>query len=341
MPDIAPSPTADTTVAVLLAPGEAAPDGLDEVSELAHVRLTADAPALTRALERAEVVFAWDFRSRLLADAWSHARALRWIHAGSIGVEAFLSDEVLASDVVITNTRGVFERPIAEYTLAAILMFAKDLKQTVALQQERRWVHRETEVLKGRRVVVLGAGGVAKEVAPLLRAVGMDVLVVGRRARRNDPRLGRVFATTEVDRVLPSADFVVAALPLTSETRGYLGPRRLSLLRPGARVINVGRGGLIDENALLKALREGRIAGAALDVFADEPLPPEHPFWRMDEVLVSPHMSGDRIGWERAVVAGFAENLRRWQAGRDLLNVVDKRRQHGAEHPAARRSGRS
>jgi phosphoglycerate dehydrogenase-like enzyme len=319
----------DLTVAVLLAKDGPPPDGLGAVRELADVIVADDVPSLSRALERAEVLFAWDFRSRLLAEAWPPAPSVRWIHAGSVGVDALLEDPVVEGDIVVTNTRGVFERPIAEYVLALILMFAKDLHGTLALQRDRRWVHRQTETLQGRRVVVLGAGGVARELAPLLRAAGMDVDVVGRTARSDDPVLGRVRATTDAEGVLTGADFVVAALPLTSETHGYLDADRIGLLPPGARIVNVGRGAVIDEPALLAALREGRIAGTALDVFAEEPLPPTHPFWTMDQVIVSPHMSGDRIGWERAVVDRFLDNLRRWQAGQELLDVVDKHRMRG------------
>jgi phosphoglycerate dehydrogenase-like enzyme len=132
----------------------------------------------------------------------------------------------------------------------------------------------------------------------------------------------------------------VVALPLTSETHGYLDARRIGLLPRGARIVNVGRGALVDEAALLAALRGGTIAGAALDVFTEEPLPPTHPFWTMGQVIVSPHMSGDRIGWERAVIELFIQNLGRWQAGQELLNVVDKRRMHGLTTlPSERASG--
>jgi phosphoglycerate dehydrogenase-like enzyme len=219
----------------------------------------------------------------------------------------------------------VFERPIAEYVLGLILMFAKDLRGTLARQRERRWEHRETETIAGARVLILGAGGVARAIAPLLRAAGMEVQVVGRTARTGRPDIGDVRASSEVDGLLPSADYVVLALPLTSETRGYLDGRRIALLSPRARIVNIGRGPLVDEDALAAALRSGAIAGAALDVFATEPLPPEHPFWAMDGVIVSPHMSGDRIGWEREVVAHFVENLRRWLDGEALHNLVDKR----------------
>jgi phosphoglycerate dehydrogenase-like enzyme len=315
----------DTSVAVMLAKGQPPPDGIDLVSALADVHLVDDATSFGQALRRADVLFVWDFRSDLMEPAWPEDHSLRWIHTGSIGVDAVLTDQVVESDVVLTNTRGVFERPIAEYVLALILVFAKDLHGTFTRQREKRWEHRATEVIDGTRVLILGAGGVAREVAPLLRAVGMKVDVVGRTARSGDPALGDVHASAEVDGLLPGADFVVLALPLTSQTRGYLGARRLGLVRPGARIVNVGRGALLDEGALLAALRRGAIAGAALDVFATEPLPPEHPFWAMDQVLVSPHMAGDRIGWQRDAVAGFADNLRLWRAGEELQNIVDKR----------------
>lgn len=315
--------------AVLLAHGEPPPDGLDAVADLADVALADDPASLARALDGAEVLFAWDFRSRLLAGAMAHAGSLRWIHAGSVGVDAVLVDEVVRGDIVVTNTRGVFERPIAEYVLALILMFAKDLHGTLARQRERRWLHRETELISDRRVVVLGAGGVARELVPLLHAAGLRVDVVGRTARDGDGALGDVHGSEDADELLAAADYAVLALPLTAETRGYLDARRLGLLSATARVINIGRGPLIDEDALLEALETRRIAGAALDVFAQEPLAPEHPFWSMDEVIVSPHMSGDRVGWERAVVESFAENLRRWQHDEPLLNVVDKQRLSG------------
>ena len=320
----------DTSVAVLVAKGEARPDGLDLVSPLADVHLVDDATTLAEAMRRAEVMFVWDFRSDLLQTAWPDDCSVRWIHTGSIGVDVVLVDPVLEGDIVVTNTRGVFERPIAEYVLGLILMFAKDLRGTLARQRERRWEHRETETIDGARVLILGAGGVASEVAPLLRAAGMEVQVVGRTPRTGVSRLGDVRAGTDVDELLPGADFVVLALPLTSETRGYLDERRIGLLSPRARIVNIGRGPLIDEDALLAALRSGAIAGAALDVFAIEPLPPEHPFWAMDQVVVSPHMSGDRIGWERDVVSRFADNLRRWLAGEELRNVVDKRGLRGS-----------
>jgi phosphoglycerate dehydrogenase-like enzyme len=173
-------------------------------------------------------------------------------------------------------------------------------------------------------VVLLGPGPVGRETAKLLRAAGMVVDVVGRRARE-DAELGHVHAIDELDELLPSADDLVLALPLTEATRGIIDARRLALMRPGARVINVGRGALVVEDALLAAVRDGHLGAAALDVFEQEPLPSDHPFWAMDNVLVSPHMSGDLVGWRARVVDRFAANLRRWVAGEPLADVVDLR----------------
>jgi phosphoglycerate dehydrogenase-like enzyme len=318
-----PAGTPVRAVVALVARGEPAPAGLEELAQIAELRVADDAASLAAALNGADVLFVWDFRTQLLAQALPHAGSLRWIQTASIGSDAVPLAEAGASGVVVTNTRGVFERPVAEYVLTLILAFAKDLPTTLAHQRERHWSHRQTEGLSGRRVLVLGAGGIARELVPMLRAVGTEVTVVGRSARPDDGTLGPVLASSSADELLPAAEFVVLALPLTPETRGYLDARRLSLLDSRARIINVGRGGLIDEPALVAALRSGAVAGAALDVFAQEPLPPDHPFWTLEQVLVSPHMSGDLIGWERAVVAAFAENLHRWQAGEPLYGVID------------------
>jgi len=256
---------------------------------------------------------------------------LKWIHTSSIGVDALLTEEVVESDLVVTISRGVCERPIAEWVLGVLLMFVKDLRRTLEFQADARWARRDAEPLSGRRVLLLGPGPVGRETATLLRAAGMIVDVVGRR-RRDDPELGPIRSVDQLDELLPTADDVVLALPLTDSTRGIIDARRLGLMRPGARLVNVGRGPLVDEAALLAAARKGDVGAAALDVFVEEPLPAEHPFWAMDNVLVSPHMSGDVVGWKGLVVERFAANLRRWRQGLPLVDRVDLR-QHGAIAP--------
>ncbi len=292
-------------------------DRLNDEAELIVVR-TAD--EFRMAQHDAEVLFLADFRTTLLKGVGPGR--LRWIHTGSIGVDVLLTDEIVHGDVVVTNTRGVFERPIAEWVLGVLLMFAKDIRGTIELQRERRWVHRETEPILGRRVLVLGPGPVGRETALLLRAAGMEVTVVGRTARE-DPELGAIAAFADLDDLLAAADDVVLALPLTAETRGLFDARRLARMRAGARLVNVGRGGSVVERDLVDALNAGRLGAAALDVFEQEPLPADSALWGMDNVLVSPHMSGDLVGWTAAVVDRFAENLRRWKAGEPLRDVVD------------------
>lgn len=296
------------------------------MAEAAEVRYATSPEELRAALPGARVLFVADFRSRMLRDAWPHARDLRWAHVAGAGVDAVLFPELVSSPVVLTNSRGVFDRAIAEYVLGLVLAFAKDLPRTLELQRRRAWRHRETERLAGRTVLVVGAGSIGREIGRLARAAGMRVLGVARRARDVDPDFERVAAVDALHAVLPEADYVVLALPLTPETRGLFGAAALARMKRTARLINVARGAVVDEDALAEALRSGRIAGAALDVFVDEPLPQDHLFWELPAVIVSPHMSGDFTGHREALSALFVENFRRWLAGAPLLNVVDKER---------------
>ena len=288
--------------------GDDRPPGL----ALDGMRFAADAATLADALAGAEVLLVWDFTSDAVRDAWPAADALRWVHTASAGVDRLTFPGLLESDVTLTNSRGVFDRPMAEYVLGLVLAMAKDLPGTLAAQSRQEWHHRETEPIAGRCAVVVGGGPIGRAIAGLLGAVGMDVELVGRRDFDDLPGL------------LPRADWLVLAAPLTDITRGMLDTAALARLRPSARVINVGRGALVVEPDLVDALQAGRIAGVALDVFAREPLPPDSPLWRLPGVIVSPHMSGDLIGWRQTLVEVFRDNLARYRAGRPLCNVVDK-----------------
>jgi phosphoglycerate dehydrogenase-like enzyme len=316
-------------VIVVVPPERDAPpiDRLRAEAEFVVVR-TAD--ELRAAQPGVEILFLNDFRTELLRTVGPGD--LKWIHTSSIGVDALLTDAIIESGLVVSTSRNVCERPIAEWVLAVLLLFAKDLRRTLDYQREANWVHRETESLLGRRVLLLGPGPVGRETALLLQAAGMVVDVVGRRARV-DRELGTIHTIDDLDHLLPEADDVVLALPLTETTRGLIDAGRLALMRPGARLVNVGRGAVVVEEALLASAREGHLGAAALDVFEQEPLPSDHPFWTMDNVLVSPHMSGDLVGWRGRVVDRFAANLRRWTAGKPLVDVVDLR-DHGASESA-------
>lgn len=299
------------------------PPGMAEVAANAELRY-ATAAELPQALRGAQSLFVWDFLSTAVPAAWPMADQLRWVHIASAGVDRLLFPELVHSPVLVTNSRGVFDRPIAEYVLGLVLLMAKDLVTTLELQGSGTWRHRETERVEGKQVLVFGVGSIGRCIGQLLRAVGMDVVGVGRTPRDGDPIFGRVHGSTELLELLPRADFVVSAAPLTSATRGVFDALAFRRMRPSARLINVGRGPLVVEEDLIVALQQGEIAGAALDVFVDEPLPPDHPLWRMPGVVVSPHMSGDCVGWLTELSALFTDNFRRWRAGQPLRNVVDK-----------------
>ena len=327
-------PREKTIVAVLAREQGPRPPGLEPVAEVSTICYAVSVQELADALGDADVLLVWDFRSTKLRDAWPHARHLRWIHVAGVGVETVLFPELVASDVVLTNSRGVFDQALAEYVLGLMLAFAKGFPATFDLQRRHAWQHRETEQLRGQTVLVVGAGGIGRAVGRLARCAGMHVVGVAHFARPSDPDLGRVVAARDLRAILGEADYIVIAAPLTSETTGMFDAAAFDRMKPTARLINVGRGPIVDEDALLTALRAKRIAGAALDVFSDEPLPTDHPFWDLPGVIVSPHMAGDFTGWMTALAQLFVRNFLRWRSGEPLLNVVDKRRGYVPTQPA-------
>ncbi|HEV7648805.1 MAG TPA: D-2-hydroxyacid dehydrogenase [Actinophytocola sp.] len=319
-------PPRSATVVVLHShTGDTGRPPAEPLEDLAELRFATDED-LVSALPGADVLLVWDFRSHALADAWPAADSLRWVHASSAGVNHVLSAPLVESDVVVTNSRGVFDAPMAEYVLALVLAMAKDLPGTLRLQRERRWQHRETERLGGTQALVAGTGPIGRAIGRTLTAAGLTVTGVGRQARDTDPDLGTVLPMDRLAEGLARADYVVLAAPLTDATRHMIDAAALAAMKPTARLVNVGRGPLVAQDDLVEALTAGRIAGAALDVFADEPLPESSPLWAMANVIVSPHMSGDVVGWRSELVALFHDNLTRYLDGRPLRNVVDKQR---------------
>jgi len=315
-----------TNPAVVIQGADAVADvpGIEALAGEAELRFAPDTGRLRDALPGAPVLLGWDFRGSL-ADAWGAADRLRWVHWCGAGVDAVLFPDLAASDVVLTNARGIFDRPMAEYALALMLAMAKRLPETVRLQQVREWRFRFSERLDGTRALVIGPGSIGREIARVLRGVGVEVEAVGRTPRPRDPDFGEVHPRSALHDLLPGADWVILIVPLTPDTEGMIGAAELAAMKPGARLVNLGRGRLIDEPALVRALRDGAIAGAALDVFHDEPLPASSPLWGMENVIVSPHMSGDWHGSHAALADLFVRNFRRFVAGEPLLNVVDKR----------------
>ncbi len=287
----------------------------------------ADASTLAERLPSADVLLVWDFTSDAVRGAWpGEGPRPRWVHTASAGVDHLLCPELAASDTVVTNARGIFDRPIAEYVAALVLAFAKDLPRTLELQRERTWRHRETRRVAGTRAVVVGSGPIGRAIAGTLGALGVRTALVGRTARSG------VHGPEDLDRLMAGADWVIAAAPLTEGTRGMFDARRFGVMQPSAYFVNIGRGQLVVEEALAGALRGRWIAGAALDVFATEPLTPDSALWELPGLVVSPHMSGDTVGWRDELGAQFVELFERWMAGLPLVNVVDKQRGYVPGH---------
>lgn len=315
---------------VVVLHGGSYPPAMTRIEELADVRYATE-DELASALPGADVLFVWDFRSEAVQAAWSAADRLRWMHAASAGVDRMLFPELVESGVVLTNSRGVFDRPMAEYVLATVLSFAKDLHTSLRLQDRKQWRHRETERVAGKRALLVGTGPIGRAIAAQLSAAGLSVTGAGRRARTGDPDFGTVHSSDELHPVLGEFDYVVLAAPLTEQTRGLVDARALARFKPTARLINVGRGELVVQDELVEALSAGQLAGAALDVFDAEPLPATSPLWEMPDVLVSPHMSGDTVGWTDELVELFLTNLRGYVEGAWPHNVVDKQRGYVTE----------
>ena len=264
------------------------------------------------------------------------APRLSWVHSATSGVERALTPAALERGLVVTNARGVFSRPIAEYVLMMILAVSRRLPQLLELQRERTWQPLEGAELRDVTVGIVGLGSIGRAVGTLATAFGCRVVAVRRRPDGDGPGEGasddRTFGEVMLDRVggpetlpelLSESDFIVLAAPLTPETEDMINDRTLAMVKPGAWLINVARGRLIDERALIRALRDGPLGGAVLDTFRDEPLPPMSSFYDLPNVIVTPHTawSSGRV-LDRSVEL-FCDNLRRFAAGESLLNVVD------------------
>jgi phosphoglycerate dehydrogenase-like enzyme len=285
-----------------------------------------DRAAAERELDDAEVVIGWAVRR----DNFERARRLRWIHLTSAGLGPLLFPEMVASPVVITNSRGLHADAMAEHALGVLLAFARKLHLARDAQRERRWIQDSIWFdapplgqLAGATLGVVGFGAIGRATATRAKALGMRVIALRRRPSA-DPAADAVWGAERLGDLLAESDYVVVCIPLTADTRGLIGAPELARMRPHAILVNLGRGALVDEPALIAALESGRIAGAGLDVFAEEPLPVASPLWTLPQVIATPHVSGfgPRL-WERALEL-FARNLHAWLDGRPLENVVDK-----------------
>jgi phosphoglycerate dehydrogenase-like enzyme len=263
----------------------------------------------------------------LLEPVFARAPRVSWIHVGWAGLDGVLFPALVESPVAVTNARGVFSRSLAEFVIAAVLFYAKDLRRMLRAQASARWEPFDVAEIHGQSLGILGYGDIGRAVAERARALGMRVNGERRAARASqDPLLDAAFTPERRAELIAGSDYVVLALPATPDTRGLFGERELAAMKRTAVVINVGRGSTLDEPALIRALEARRIRGAALDVFASEPLPPDHPFYRLDNVLVSPHTADRTASWRDDAMRLFLANLERFRSAQPLLNPIDKRR---------------
>jgi phosphoglycerate dehydrogenase-like enzyme len=256
------------------------------------------------------------------------AGRLRWVQVGSAGVESYLFPELIESDVILTNAKGIYGTQLAEHTLAFILAFNRNFHLLARRQQQEVWESRDNLVpheLRGETVLVVGLGGTGYDVAWRCHALGMRVIAVTRTFRPFPDFIEKAAGMERLHDYLPKADYVALCCALTHETRGLFGAAELRAMKRTAYITNVTRGGVIVTDDLVRALREGEIAGAGLDVTDPEPLPKGHPLWQMENVILTPHSSGHSPHADRRMLELLAENLRRFERGEPLLNVVDKR----------------
>jgi phosphoglycerate dehydrogenase-like enzyme len=283
--------------------------------------------AFKRAAAGADAVLMWSGTRDLLREVLRIAPRVRWVHSRSAGLDSVLFPELVESPVVLTNGRGVFSQSLGEFAIGAALFFAKDFRRMVQSQEQGRWDPFDIVEIRGQTMGIVGYGDIGRAVASRAKAMGMRVVAVRRRPElsADDPEVDEVLPMTRIPDLLKQADYVTVAAPLAEGTRGLIGEAELGAMKPEAVIINIGRGPVIAEAALVQALQERRIRGAALDVFDEEPLAEGHPFYRLDNVLLSPHCADHTPTWLEDAMRFFLDNFERYRNGEPLLNVVDKR----------------
>jgi phosphoglycerate dehydrogenase-like enzyme len=297
---------------------------LERLPDETHITVSNTADVLMDGAPDADVVLVGIGGQKVLRELWPSLRRARWLHSLSAGVENLLFPELIESNVTVTNGRGVYKRSLAEFALAAMLFFAKDLGRMKRSQQAGRWDPFDVEMLDGATLGVVGFGEIGRATASLAKPFGMRVLALKRRSL-TDPLADQVYVSSDRMAMISESDYLLVSAALTQETRDLVGEAEIAAMKPYAVVINVGRGAVVNESALIRALEEHRIRGAALDVFNEEPLPDSHPFWHLDNVLLSPHTADHTATWLDETMQFFVEEFQRFANGEPLVNIVDKK----------------
>ena len=316
----------DRPLIVLTAPGDRSIPFLAELRRMATLVMGDSGRDFADAAVHAEIVLNWSGSLGLLREVFLMSPHVRWIHSRSAGLEQTLFPELIESEVILTNGSGVFSPSLGEFALAAILYFAKDFRRMIRNQVAGVWEPFDVTMVSGQTLGIVGYGSIGRAIAARARALEMKVLGLRRvlQTPTEDSLIDEVYESKQILEMLPRCDYVVVTLPLTEQTRGFIGDAEFAVLKKNAVVINVGRGPTVDEGAMIKALSQRRIRGAALDVFDQEPLPQGHPFYSLENVLLSPHCADHTFDWLDNAMRFFLEQLKRFRSGETLLNIVDK-----------------
>jgi phosphoglycerate dehydrogenase-like enzyme len=271
------------------------------------------------------IILAWSAPKQLLRDVFLMCKNVLWVHSRSAGLDSVLFPELVASNVPLTNGSGVFSQSLGEFSLAAILYFAKDFRRMLRNQMAGVWEQFDVEEIDTQTVGIVGYGDIGRAVAKRVHAMGMTVLALKRHPPEGvDPLVDQFYKTEDLLAMLPRCDYVVVCLPLTEETHHMMSDAEFAAMKPTAVIVNVGRGPVIDQAAMVRALTEKRIKGAGLDVFEHEPLPAGDPMYRLENVLLSPHTADHTKDWLNQAMRFFMEQYGRFTNGAPLENVVDK-----------------
>jgi phosphoglycerate dehydrogenase-like enzyme len=316
------------TILVLSDPADATLAMLEALPEETTIAAGNSPEAFARTAEEADVIFHWSANGKLLEQVFRMSPRVKWVHSRSAGLENVLFPALVQSSVTLTNGRGLFSPALAEFVIGAALFFTKGFRRLVRNQEAGVWEQFDIHLMAGQTMGIAGYGDIGRAIASRARALGMKVLALRKRPElsERDPLVDEVFGPERKLEMLARSDYIVATAPLTPETRGMIGAAEFDAMKRTAVVMNVGRGPLIDEAALVRALAENRILGAALDVFDREPLPAGHAFYRFDNVLLSPHSADHTPNWLAQAMQLFLDQFERFRRGEPLWNVVEKTR---------------
>lgn len=315
------------TVLVLAKPTEPQLAMLDELPPGTSIAVGNSAEAFERTAKDATVIFNWSGSAALLREVFRMCPRVQWVHTRSAGLDGVWFPELSEHAAPLTNGSGVFSPSLGEFAIAAMLFFAKDFRRLVKQQMAGVWEQFDIDMLSGKTLGIIGYGDIGRAVATRARALGMRILAVKRHGPplyNVDPLVDRIYSPADRREMLALCDYVVVCTPLTDETRGMIGAAEFAAMKSNAVILNIGRGPVIDEAALVQALTGGRIRGAALDVYDREPLPAGHPFYKLENVLLSPHSADHTHDWLELGMRFFLEQFERFSKGEPLRNIVSK-----------------